>query len=99
MLAYSQSPKMNIKILPEAALAKIIDHKKRECMFCGRDDTNNIYFDKNYLLSVIHMDLNLYNNAPHNLNFMCEFHKLSYMAFHAGKKLRGKRVTKESFNV
>lgn len=99
MLQYQQDPKLNIKVLPEAALAKIIEHKPRVCIFCRRDDTENVYFEKHYLLSVVHMDLNLFNNNPENLNFMCEFHKLSYMAYHQGRKLRGKRVTKSSFNV
>lgn len=101
MLTYNVTPRYRIKILPESAVARIMDNAKipRECIFCKRDNENNVYFEKHYLIRPVHMDLNLYNNDPSNLVWMCEFHRLSYKAFLQGQKLRGIRVTKKSFNV
>ena len=93
--------KSQIKILPESALAMLMDKARiiRECMFCRRTNENNTYFERHYLIRPVHLDLNLRNNHLQNLAWMCEFHRLSYMAYMQGRKLRGKRVTKESFNV
>lgn len=101
MLSYQIAPRFNIKVLPEGALAQIMDAANipRECVICRRNNENNVYFEKNFYLRPVHLDLNLFNNSPDNLVWMCEFHRLSYTAYLLKKKLRGVKVSMKSFNI